>query len=119
MCIRDSNNSGDNTDFVTAMKNAGFPDSYIPNLTALHNKYPSWTFEAVNTGLNWDTVIENESVNGLNPVSYTHLVGRISALTNPLTFIIINIATIAVIVSGGKPVSYTHLDVYKRQAQER
>lgn len=31
-------------------------------------------------------------------------VGRISALTNPLTFIIINIATIAVIVSGGKQV---------------
>lgn len=65
------NNSGDNTDFVTAMKNAGFPDSYIPNLTALHNKYPSWTFEAVNTGLNWDTVIENESRNGLNVVSKT------------------------------------------------
>lgn len=63
------NNSGDNTDFVTAMKNAGFPDSYIPNLTALHNKYPSWTFEAVNTGLNWDTVIENESVHGINLVS--------------------------------------------------
>ena len=63
------NNSGDNTDFVTAMKNAGFPDSYIPNLTALHNKYPSWTFEAVNTGLDWDTVIKNESVNGLNLVS--------------------------------------------------
>lgn len=52
------NNSGDNTDFVTAMKNAGFPDSYIPNLTALHNKYPSWTFEAVNTGLDWNTVIK-------------------------------------------------------------
>lgn len=33
-----------------------------------------------------------------------HVVGRISALTNPLTFIIINIATIAVIVSGGKQV---------------
>lgn len=32
------------------------------------------------------------------------VVGRISALTNPLTFIIINIATIAVIVSGGKQV---------------
>ena len=65
------NNSGDNTDFVTAMKNAGFPDSYIPNLTALHNKYSSWTFEAVNTGLNWDTVIEKESRNGLNVVSKT------------------------------------------------
>lgn len=32
------------------------------------------------------------------------VVGRISALTNPLTFIIINIATIAVIFSGGKQV---------------
>ena len=32
------------------------------------------------------------------------VVGRISALTNPLTFIIINIATIAVIVSCGKQV---------------
>ena len=32
------------------------------------------------------------------------VVGRIPALTNPLTFIIINIATIAVIVSGGKQV---------------
>ena len=32
------------------------------------------------------------------------VVGRISVLTNPLTFIIINIATIAVIVSGGKQV---------------
>ena len=63
------NNTGDNTDFVTAMKNAGFPDSYIPNLTALHNKYPSWTFEAVKIGLDWNTVIENESINGLNLVS--------------------------------------------------
>ena len=63
------NNTGDNTDFVTAMKNAGFPDSYIPNLTALHNKYPSWTFEAVKMGLDWNTVIENESINGLNLVS--------------------------------------------------
>ena len=63
------NNTGDNTDFVTAMKNAGFSDSYIPNLTALHNKYPSWTFEAVKVGLDWNTVIENESINGLNLVS--------------------------------------------------
>ena len=44
---------------------------YIPNLTALHNKYPSWTFEAVKIGLDWNTVIENESRNGLNVVSKT------------------------------------------------
>lgn len=32
------------------------------------------------------------------------VVGRISALTNPVTFIIVNIATIAIIFSGGKQV---------------
>ncbi len=42
---------------------------------------------------------DNEFLNNMQQV-----VGRISALTNPLTFIIINIATIAVIVSGGKQV---------------
>ena len=36
--------------------------------------------------------------------SMQQVVGRISALTNPLTFIIINIATIAVVLSGGKQV---------------
>ena len=39
---------------------ADFPESYKPYLRALHEKYPSWVFERFETGLDWDTVIDNE-----------------------------------------------------------
>lgn len=54
--------------FSTEMKAAGFPDSYISGLTQLHKQYPQWKFEAVDTGLDWGTVITKESVNGVNLV---------------------------------------------------
>ena len=54
--------------FSTQMKQAGFPDSYIDSLASLHNAYPQWQFEAVQTGLDWNTVIEKESKNGVNLV---------------------------------------------------
>lgn len=57
------------TDYAASLKAAGFTDGYVANLTALHQKYPSWTFEAINTGLDWNAVIENESKNGKNLVS--------------------------------------------------
>ena len=52
---------------------------------------------------------QNDEIDSFNRdneflINMQQVVGRISALTNPLTFIIINIATIAVIVSGGKQV---------------
>lgn len=59
----------DQSDYADTLRKAGFPESYIPNLAALHTKYPNWTFEAVSTGLDWNTVIEKESLNGLNVVS--------------------------------------------------
>ena len=37
-----------------------FPASYRPYLQALHSKYPNWKFTPLNTGLDWDTVVENE-----------------------------------------------------------
>ena len=55
-----------NAAFSTEMKAAGFPDSYITGLT--HKQYPQWKFEAVDTGLDWGTVITKESVNGVNLV---------------------------------------------------
>ena len=39
---------------------AAFPESYKPYLRELHEKYPQWTFIAFKTGLDWNTVIENE-----------------------------------------------------------
>ena len=38
-----------------------FPESYRDSLRALHDEHPKWTFEAVNTGLDWNTVLANES----------------------------------------------------------
>ncbi len=37
-----------------------FPASYQGPLTALKEQYPNWTFVMWNTGLDWNTVIDNE-----------------------------------------------------------
>lgn len=60
----DTNNDSSSTtdgDFETYLASQGFPESYKVKLRALHAKYPNWIFKAVNTGLDWNTVIENES----------------------------------------------------------
>lgn len=55
-------------DYAAQLAAAGFPESYIEPLTALHAQYPQWQFEAVDTGLDWETVLDNESENGVNLV---------------------------------------------------
>ncbi len=47
---------------------ANFPESYKASLRTLHNDYPNWKFVAVNTNLDWATVIANESVVGRNVI---------------------------------------------------
>ena len=49
-----------NTEYAQILKTQGFPDSYIPYLTYLHNKYPNWTFIAKNTKLNFATAVDAE-----------------------------------------------------------
>lgn len=39
---------------------ADFPESYKLYLRELHEKYPLWTFVPFETGLDWNTVIDNE-----------------------------------------------------------
>lgn len=41
---------------------AAFPDSYKSYLRGLHSLFPNWEFEAVHTGLDWETVLEEEYV---------------------------------------------------------
>lgn len=48
------------TDFETELSAQGFPESYKSYLRKLHETYPNWKFVAVKTGLDWNTVIENE-----------------------------------------------------------
>jgi len=50
----------------------GFPSSYIPLLVELHKLHPKWRFRLLNTKLDWNTVIDNESVLGRNLVYYTY-----------------------------------------------
>ncbi len=66
-----SNNDAANTpssdaSFETLL--AAFPDSYKAPLRTLHTQYPNWRFVAVNTNLDWATVIQNESVVGRNVI---------------------------------------------------
>ncbi len=57
--------------YVAELKAAGFPDSYCDALAKLHAKYPDWQFVPVQTGLDWNTVIAQESVVGRNLIQST------------------------------------------------
>ncbi len=47
--------------FEAELTAQGFPESYKTYLRKLHQSYPAWRFVAVKTGLDWNTVIQNES----------------------------------------------------------
>ncbi|HKM35173.1 MAG TPA: hypothetical protein VJY54_10580 [Lachnospiraceae bacterium] len=49
-----------------------FPESYKAALYAMKEAHPNWTFVKMNTGLDWNTVVENEIVGArsLIPASY-------------------------------------------------
>lgn len=56
------------TNFESYLNTQGFPDSYKDSLRQLHASYPKWIFTAQHTGLDWNTVIQNEAVLGRNLV---------------------------------------------------
>lgn len=56
------------SNFESYLNTQGFPDSYKDGLRQLHAQYPNWIFEAQQTGLDWNTVIQNEGVLGRNLV---------------------------------------------------
>lgn len=57
------------SDFEAKLSAEGFPESYKNGLRQLHAQYPNWVFKAKKTGLDWNTVIENEALLGRNLVS--------------------------------------------------
>lgn len=61
--------------YRNSLKSAGFPESYLDDLVKLHVQHPTWNFVPFNTRLNWNTVIENESVKGRNLIYYTYSSG--------------------------------------------
>lgn len=53
---------GQDNDFESQI--AVFPEDYKPYLRALHEKHPSWRFEALDTGFDWQYVQDQENVLG-------------------------------------------------------
>ncbi len=47
-------------DFEAYLSSQGFPESYKSMLRTLHEKYPAWRFEAIQTGIKWSTLVEKE-----------------------------------------------------------
>ena len=75
LIISGGNSSGNvhigTVDFETYLDQQGFPESYKPFLRELHAIYPNWVFEAYHTGLDWDTVIAEESIAGKSLIPNT------------------------------------------------
>ena len=47
-------------DFEASLSNQGFPESYKVMLRKIHASYPYWEFQAVQTGIDWNTLVDNE-----------------------------------------------------------
>jgi beta-N-acetylglucosaminidase/uncharacterized protein YgiM (DUF1202 family) len=47
---------------------SAFPTSYQAYLKKIHEEYPNWKFVAIDTGLDWNTVIQEESKVGRNTI---------------------------------------------------
>lgn len=56
-------------EFKQNLIDSGFPESYTDALALLHAQYPNWEFVPMQTGLEWDTVIANETALGKNNIS--------------------------------------------------
>lgn len=65
--------SASDSNFENWLNQQGFPESYKNGLRGLHQKYPNWVFVAQHTGLDWNTVITEESRVGRNLVSTSSL----------------------------------------------
>ncbi|MDD3048885.1 MAG: SH3 domain-containing protein [Bacilli bacterium] len=51
------------TDFEAKLDVQGFPESYKKKLRLLHNAYPNWIFESLQTGLDWTASVSAEHPN--------------------------------------------------------
>ena len=58
-----------NAQFEAKLVSEGFPESYKTLLRQLHQLYPTWVFEAQQTGLDWNTAMNREGALGINLIS--------------------------------------------------
>jgi len=51
-------------DFEAYLDAQKFPDHYKPYLRKIHTDHPNWVFEAMLTGINWDTAVSKQKAVG-------------------------------------------------------
>lgn len=57
--------------FEAKLAAEGFPESYKEKLRVLHEKHPTWRFEARKLGIDWEDAVSGESRLGLNLIYNT------------------------------------------------
>lgn len=57
-------------DFEAYLTAQGFPESYKAALRQLHAQYPNWVFKAQHVNMDWDYVVDQESVVGKSLIWY-------------------------------------------------
>lgn len=63
----------DSSKYSEEFSKAGFPESYWEKLSILKESHPNWKFTAYKTGLNWNDVVNAESVVGISFVQVTDI----------------------------------------------
>lgn len=58
--VADTNPTPANTEYSTYLKGLGFPDTYIPYLTTLHNNHPNWQFKVFNANVDFNKMVSVE-----------------------------------------------------------
>jgi len=82
----DSESQIADTQFEEQLDQQGFPESYRVLLRALHEKHPNWSFQAVMTGLQWDSAVAAESRVGKNFVPKNSIVSYKSLETTAYSY---------------------------------
>lgn len=72
--------------YYNTLRSEGFPESYLPFLTKLHQQHPNWIFKADKTNLDFSSAVSNET--GKNYIQSTIDSYRISSVVaeNPNWF---------------------------------
>ncbi len=58
------NSNGGVENYYNTLRNAGFPESYLPYLAEIHARHTNWNFVAEKINLDFNDIVENESYNG-------------------------------------------------------
>lgn len=72
-------------DFEAYLSAQGFPESYKESLRNLHSHYPKWRFVALQTGLDWQQVIDKETAYVSTNLIENHMPGEWKS-TDPRAF---------------------------------